>query len=51
MGNGKKFLKVNHWGSQYFYPLEDFAKLTLKASKSETGVGFVFAGLNYVSIK
>jgi hypothetical protein len=49
--DGKKFLKINHWGGQYFYPLEDFAKLTLKASKSETGVGFVFAGLNYVSIK
>jgi hypothetical protein len=48
---GKKFLKINHWGGQYFYSLEDFAKLTLKASKSETGVGFVFAGLNYVSIK
>jgi len=49
--DGKKFLKINHWGSQYQYPIEDFAKLTLKASKGDSGVGFAFAGLNYVSIK
>lgn len=44
----QKMVKVNHWGSQYDYPLSEMAKLTLKASWGSSGVGFAFGDLNYV---
>ncbi|MBY0515559.1 MAG: hypothetical protein K2P81_01535 [Bacteriovoracaceae bacterium] len=48
---GVKTVKVNHWGSQYDYPLSEVAKLTLKAGYGDSGVGGIFADLNYVQVK
>lgn len=46
--NNVSYVKLNHWGKQYQYPLRDFAKLTMKTGWGESGVGFAFSDINYV---
>jgi hypothetical protein len=46
--NNVSYVKLDHWGRQFQYPLRDFAKLTMKTGWGESGVGFAFSDINYV---